>query len=73
MFESNKRRIVITAPKEESLPNEPDELVISNYNHLITNTENRHPFLQLVIDKIKEELVTRNIITENHEGPIDVS
>jgi hypothetical protein len=67
-------RVVLRVPKQEAVLTESTEQIINNYNNLIAiDADMRPDLIQLTIDTIKAELVKRNVIAEDHEGPIDVS
>ena len=65
-----KRKITITAPEQPAEINMSNDRLIEVYN-LNIRIENKHSFINNTIMALKTELVKRNIISEDHEGPIE--
>jgi len=56
------------APTQEAILTVSDEQLIKLYN--LNLTLSQHPIIIAMIKGMKEQLISRNIITEDHEGEI---
>ena len=68
---SGRRKLHIKPPEVPYVDLVGIDVAIESYNRLLTLPQNYLNDLQIA--ELKKELVKRNIITEDHEGPIDVS
>lgn len=65
-----RRRITFIATDQTVETTMSDERLIQAYNNN-ANIENKHAFINNTIASLKAELVKRNIISDDHEGPIE--